>query len=87
MSKLQDYFSAERGRAAALAKRTKAAPAFLRAIAAGERPCPPKLAVRIEFDTANAVTRKDLLPKDWREIWPELAANDPEQGLADHSPA
>jgi len=76
MSKLQDYFNAERGRAAALAKKTTAAPSFLRAIAAGERPCPPKLAVSIEVETSRAVTRKDLLPNDWRAIWPELAANE-----------
>lgn len=77
MSKLKDYFIAERGRAADLSKRTLAAPSFLRAIAEGERPCPPKLAVSIEVETGGAVTRKDLFPKDWREIWPELAANDP----------
>lgn len=27
----------------------------------------------IERTTAGAVTRKDLRPDDWHEIWPELA--------------
>jgi DNA-binding transcriptional regulator YdaS (Cro superfamily) len=30
-----------------------------------------RLCVRIEQETAGAVTRKDLL-EDWREVWPEL---------------
>ena len=73
MTKLKDYFSAERGRAAYLSKRTGAAPSFLRSIAEGARPCPPKLAVSIEVETGRAVTRKDLFPADWADIWPELA--------------
>ncbi len=34
----------------------------------------PLLCVRIEKVTAGAVTRRDLRPNDWQEIWPELAA-------------
>lgn len=30
------------------------------------------LCVAIEQATAGAVTRKDLRPNDWAEIWPEL---------------
>ena len=37
------------------------------------RPIPPKQCVRIEQVTGGAVTRKDLRPDDYREIWPELA--------------
>lgn len=29
--------------------------------------------VRIEQITNSAVTRKDLRPTDWQDIWPELA--------------
>ncbi|MBJ2139842.1 helix-turn-helix domain-containing protein [Delftia acidovorans] len=29
---------------------------------------------RIEVLTKGAVTRRDLRPEDWQEIWPELAS-------------
>lgn len=75
MTKLEVYFSGERGRAAALAKATGASAAFLRAIARGERPCPVKLAVKIETCTHELVKRQDLFEKDWQEYWPELIAS------------
>jgi DNA-binding transcriptional regulator YdaS (Cro superfamily) len=31
----------------------------------------------IERATNGAVTRKDLRPDDWQEIWPELATTNP----------
>jgi DNA-binding transcriptional regulator YdaS (Cro superfamily) len=31
------------------------------------------MAVAIESTTKGAVTRRDLRPDDWQEIWPELA--------------
>ena len=37
------------------------------------RPVPPKQAVRIEQITHGGVTRRDLHPDDWADIWPELA--------------
>lgn len=36
------------------------------------RPVPVKRCVAIERVTAGEVTRKDLRPHDWHEIWPEL---------------
>ena len=33
----------------------------------------PAYCVRIEAATKGAVTRQDLRPKDWADIWPELA--------------
>jgi len=33
--------------------------------------------VSIERATDGAVTRKDLRPEDWHEIWPELASDTP----------
>lgn len=71
--KLSDYFAERRGNAARLAKDTGAAKAFLRAIASGERPCPPRLAVRIEQSLGGRVSRRDLFPDDYAEMWPELA--------------
>ena len=34
----------------------------------------PKICSKIELKTNGAVTRKDLRPDDWMEIWPELEA-------------
>lgn len=44
---------------------------FLRNIAYGYKTAGEKLCVRIELESAGAVTRKDLRT-DWFEIWPEL---------------
>jgi len=38
----------------------------------GLRPVPEKVCVRIEQATNGAVSRKDLRPGEWAEIWPEL---------------
>lgn len=38
-----------------------------------KRPIPIKRCVQIEQATGGAVTRRDLRPDDWAEIWPELA--------------
>ncbi len=40
----------------------------------GTRSVPAHWCVAIEQKTGGAVTRKDLRPHDWKEIWPELAA-------------
>lgn len=41
--------------------------------ARGKRPVPIERCVAIERATDGAVTRQDLRPDDWRDIWPELA--------------
>lgn len=41
------------------------------------RPVPIKQCVRIEQLTEGQVTRRDLRPDDWHEIWPELLATAP----------
>jgi len=46
---------------------------FLRNVMYGQRMPGEKLCVAIERETNGAVTRKDLRPDDWQEIWPELA--------------
>ncbi|MET3135648.1 DNA-binding transcriptional regulator YdaS (Cro superfamily), partial [Oxalobacteraceae bacterium GrIS 1.11] len=33
-------------------------------------------AIEIEVDTDGAVTRADILPKKWRQIWPESLSPD-----------
>lgn len=49
-------------------------------IAYGVRSCSPGLASALERSTENAITRRDLRPKDWARIWPELAEPKAEQG-------
>lgn len=36
------------------------------------RHVPPKQCVRIELLTQGKVSRRELRPHDWQEIWPEL---------------
>ena len=36
------------------------------------RPIPPKRCVSIERLTGYKVTRQEIRPDDWQEIWPEL---------------
>ncbi|WP_041421213.1 transcriptional regulator [Sideroxydans lithotrophicus] len=38
----------------------------------GIRPIPAERCVEIEQATSGQVTRKDLRPDDWQQIWPEL---------------
>jgi DNA-binding transcriptional regulator YdaS (Cro superfamily) len=40
------------------------------------RPVPPKQCVRIEVLTSGLVSRRDLRPADWQDIWPELATKE-----------
>ena len=75
---LKTYISAERGRAAALAARLEGvSPSYLSQMASGKSPISPKRAAEIESATNKAVTRQELLPDDWKIIWPELAAHPP----------
>jgi len=69
----RDWCKESRGRQAAVA-------AFLRVPAtnvsqwtSGLKQPSIKTAVAIEQFTGGRVTRKDLFPNDWRQIWPELA--------------
>nr|WP_144154496.1 YdaS family helix-turn-helix protein [Paraburkholderia sp. BCC1885] len=56
------------------ARRCRTTKAFLRNIAYGQRVAGEKLSVLIERESGGAVTRLDLRPDDWRDIWPELVA-------------
>lgn len=38
----------------------------------GDREINPKMCVKIEKITGGKVTRQDLRPDDWSELWPEL---------------
>lgn len=61
------------GSQAALARALDASAPTINQWAKGVRPVPEKMAVAIESITKGAVTRRDLRPNDWQQIWPELA--------------
>lgn len=69
---LLDYIRETPSGAARVAAAARIATAFLYQIAHGKRRASPALARRIEDSTAGAVTRRDLRPDDWGDIWPEL---------------
>ncbi|MGT2453756.1 YdaS family helix-turn-helix protein [Cupriavidus basilensis] len=59
--------------AAELARKVGLAPTVVYQWRAGIRPVPVDRCAAVERATDGAVTRKDLRPDDWQEIWPELA--------------
>lgn len=66
----------------ALAAYVKVRPSVVAAWVSMRRPIPIERCVAIERATAGAVTRQDLRPDDWRDIWPELAELEPKQPAA-----
>lgn len=62
-----------RGEAARLARQTGIKPQNISAFAANRKKVSIKAAKQIEDATKGAVTRKELRPDDWFDIWPELA--------------
>lgn len=70
---LKTYFrTGERGTAKKLAEDLGISSSYLSQLASGLAPLSPKVCVSIERFTSGAVTRQDLRPKDWRDLWPEL---------------
>jgi DNA-binding transcriptional regulator YdaS (Cro superfamily) len=45
-----------------------------------KRGVPIERCVAIENATKGKVTRRELRPNDWRDIWPELASKRPKAG-------
>lgn len=69
----------ERGRGATLAASIGVSPVLVSQWSTGPRLPPIERCVAIERATDGQVTRRDLRPDDWQDIWPELAAgNTPE---------
>lgn len=64
--------SLERGGASKLAEGIGVSASFLSQMAAGSSAISPARCVLIERATEGVVSRKDLRPNDWRDIWPEL---------------
>lgn len=70
---LNQYISAKgRGAVSRLAQEIGAHIPDVSRWASKQRPVPEKFAVAVERATGGAVTRKELRPDDWQEIWPEL---------------
>jgi len=56
----------------ALAKELQVSPSVVTEWAKKTTPVPIKRCVQLEKYTKGVVTRKELRPDDWYEIWPEL---------------
>ena len=63
-----------RGSASLLGREIGVSPVLISQWANGDRPVPVERCVAIERATKGVVTRMDLRPNDWQQIWPELVA-------------
>lgn len=71
--KLSEYLQqSRRGTLGEIAKLIKSHAPDISRWASGERPVPVHKALAIEKATNGFVTRKDLRPDDWADIWPDL---------------
>mgnify|MGYP001768450432 FL=1 len=70
--KLREWTKEKPGRPIELAGLIGASPVLISQWATGKRPVPIERCVPIERATDGAVSRIDLRPDDWHEIWPEL---------------
>ena len=74
METLLNYLNAlSRDEQAAFSARCETTVGYLRKAASVGQLIHPVTCSRIEKVTSGAVTRRDLRPDDWVEIWPELA--------------
>ncbi|MGS0976158.1 YdaS family helix-turn-helix protein [Burkholderia glumae] len=84
---LKTYLSSlERGGASKLAEQVGVSASFLSQMAAGSSAISPARCVLIERATGAVVSRRDLRPGDWQDIWPELLdheAASPASGTAE----
>lgn len=71
---LNEYIQSRRGVASELARKLGVAPILIGQWARGQRPIPVPRCVAIESATKGVVTRKELRPDDWRDLWPELTS-------------
>ena len=69
--KLNDYLS-RHGQKSELARLIGVPPILVTQWSLGQRPVPAKRAVQIEQATLGVVTRQELCPDSWQDIWPEL---------------
>lgn len=55
-------------------ERTGTSRGYLKQIAYGNKQASAALAVSLERELSGAISRKELRPGDWNQIWPELSA-------------
>jgi DNA-binding transcriptional regulator YdaS (Cro superfamily) len=65
--------SAPRGSAVAISRALGVSEVMVSQWSKGVKAVPVKRCAALEAATHGAVTRKDLRPNDWHELWPELA--------------
>lgn len=66
-----------RGAATALAKAIGVTSVMVSQWLSGRKSIPLERCVAIERATNGEVTRQDLRPNDWRDLWPELERSKP----------
>lgn len=66
-----------RGTQRELASKLAITPVLINQWANQKRPVPPDRCVQIERATNGEVSRRDLRPDDWQDIWPELVDQSP----------
>jgi len=69
---LTEYLQSGRKTASELARELGIAPSMIYQYRMGLRTVPARRCPDIERATGGVVTRKDLRPHDWHEIWAEL---------------
>jgi DNA-binding transcriptional regulator YdaS (Cro superfamily) len=74
---LQTLLDSERNLTTRLAEHLGTSVSYVSQMAAGSAPISPARAVQIEQFLEKRVTRKDLRPHDWHQIWPELVEENP----------
>ncbi|MDR8087816.1 helix-turn-helix domain-containing protein [Burkholderia gladioli] len=70
---LSTYLSSRKVTQSAFAVRLGVSQGLIYQWLTGRRPVSADKCVAIERATDGEVTRRDLRPNDWRDIWPELA--------------
>lgn len=69
---LRGYCANNYGKQSDIARKIGVSCSYMNQMVTGYRPIPVEYCARIELATDGTVTRKDLRPDDWQEIWPEL---------------
>ena len=72
--KLKEYCSQHSGSQRKLADYLGVTVAFVNHLVQGRRSVPVRYCIQIEQYTNGTVSRRDLRPEDYSQIWPELAA-------------
>jgi DNA-binding transcriptional regulator YdaS (Cro superfamily) len=69
---LKTYLDEERGRLSSLSAAIGAHAPDVSRWASGKRPIPFHFGWPIERETGGLVTRREMFPDNWADLWPEL---------------